>query len=87
MAYPLHEQRGVLTPITSLTSLTPQGARTRARTILGWTPGLRNLVSGTVLPCGCLVGTYETWTRSLITIVDERGRGCGDDHHQANAIL
>jgi hypothetical protein len=33
------------------------------------------------------VGTYETWTRGLITIVDERGRRCRDDHHQANAIL
>jgi hypothetical protein len=59
----------------------------RARTILGWTPGLRNLVSGHVLPCGCLVGTYETWTRGVITIVDARGRRCGDDRHQANAIL
>jgi hypothetical protein len=44
-------------------------------------------VSGAVLPCGCLVGTYETWNRALITIVDERGTVCGDDCHQANAIL
>jgi hypothetical protein len=77
----------LLTPITSLTSLTPQRLRAKARTILGWTPGLRSLVSGAVLPCGCLVGTYETWTQSLITIVDERGTECGDDRHQANAIL
>jgi hypothetical protein len=54
---------------------------------MGWTPGLRNLVSGGVLPCGCLVGTYETWTRRVITIVDERASACGDDRHQANAIL
>jgi hypothetical protein len=40
-----------------------------------------------VLPCGCVVGTYETWSRGLITIVDERGRSCRDDRHQANAIL
>jgi hypothetical protein len=48
---------------------------------------LRNLVSGGVLPCGCLVGTYETWARRVITIVDERGHACHDDRHQANAIL
>jgi hypothetical protein len=34
-----------------------------------------------------MVGTYETWTRRVITIVDERGMNCRDDHHQANAIL
>jgi hypothetical protein len=39
------------------------------------------------MPCGCLVGAYQTWTGGVITIVDEHGSGCRDDRHQANAIL
>lgn len=58
----------------------------KARTILGWTPGLR-IISGGVLPCGCLAGTYETWSKDVVTIVDERGARCPHDLHQINAIL
>lgn len=59
----------------------------KVRTILGWTPGLRNLISGGVLPCGCLAGAYETWTKKVVTIVDERGVNCPYDQHQTNTIL
>jgi len=40
-----------------------------------------------VLPCGCLVGTYETWTKDMVTIVDERGSACPDERHRKDAIL
>ncbi|HET9362613.1 MAG TPA: hypothetical protein VFO58_22840 [Vicinamibacterales bacterium] len=57
------------------------------RTILGWTPGLRTLVSSGVLPCGCLAGTYETWTKQVVTIVDEKSSTCPHADHDKNAIL
>jgi hypothetical protein len=33
----------------------------KLRTFFGWSPGLRIGLAGRVLPCGCLVGSYETW--------------------------
>jgi hypothetical protein len=78
----------VFTSITSFASSTPHArVPAKARTILGWTPGLRHLVSGSVLSCGCLAGTYETWTGEAVTIVDARGSACRDDRHQTDAIL
>ena len=57
-----------------------------APTILGWTPGLRSLVSGRRLPCGCLTGTYLTWRGSLVAIVDAPGDHC-TRHHRENLVL
>jgi hypothetical protein len=62
-------------------------AGTTALTILGWTPGLHSLISGRQLPCGCLVGTYETWGRDVVMIVDAHSDACHDEHHEPNAIL
>jgi hypothetical protein len=56
----------------------------KARTIGGWTPGLRELVDGELLPCGCLVGIYETWARQVVKIIDARGPAC---RHAANGII
>jgi len=44
-------------------------------TLFGWTPGLRQIVAGRVLDCGCLAGLYETCVvrRRLST-----GRGSRD---------
>jgi hypothetical protein len=55
-------------------------------TFLGWTPGLRSLVSGRVLPCGCLVGIYEARGGYLVEILDARGDGCTDRTHICNAV-
>ena len=57
-----------------------------ARTIFGWTPGLRYLVEGRVLACGCVVGLYETWDRSLVEIVDSAVDPC-DVGHEINHVL
>lgn len=89
---------GFLTFLTSLTSLTTALTtasvvltsahdRSKARSLMGWTPGLRSLVSGRVLPCGCVAGVYETWTRSLVTILDERGPDCDVAGHAVHEIL
>ena len=56
-----------------------------APTILGWTPGLRSLVNGRRLACGCLTGTYLTWRGSLVAIVDDRVDCC--TRHRENLIL
>lgn len=57
-----------------------------APTFFGWTPGLRHLVSGRLLACGCLVGLYETWDRSFVEIVDSIVEPCGVGH-DVNHIL
>lgn len=58
----------------------------KARTILGWTPGLRTLVGGRVLPCGCLTGIYNTWTGDVVAIVDAPSDACPHAHCE-HAIL
>jgi hypothetical protein len=57
-----------------------------AWTIFGWTPGLRYLVEGRVLACGCVVGLYEMWDRSLVEMVDSAVDTC-DVGHDVNQVL
>jgi len=47
---------------------------------------LRGL-GGRVLPCGCLVGVYETYNGSVVSTVDARGPECGVADHQLHRIL
>ena len=56
-------------------------------TIFGWSPGIRTLISGSVLRCGCLTGTYQTRRGDTIVLVDARGQACPSAHHRPNAIL
>ena len=56
-------------------------------TLLGWTPGLKSLVGGKVLVCGCLVGTYRTWRDETVAIVDARAGGCTHARHRQHAVL
>ncbi len=60
---------------------------TYVRSILGWTPGLRTLLRGSVLPCGCLTGQYETWRGSVVCIVDSADPRCSAPGHDTNAVL
>ena len=77
----------LLTFLTFLTFTSSERRGRSARTILGWTPGVRQLVRGGLLPCGCLVGIYDTWRREIVTIVDGRGDQCPHDRHQENAVI
>lgn len=39
------------------------------------------------LPCGCLIGIYETYDSKTIAIVDARGSGCMDGSHRVDAAV
>jgi hypothetical protein len=34
------------------------------------------------LPCGCVVGVYETYDGRVVSIVDVRGEQCEDTRHE-----
>jgi hypothetical protein len=39
------------------------------------------------LPCGCLVGFYETYANETVAIVDARGAGCANSQHRVDSSL
>ena len=55
-------------------------------------PELRSLVSpnmrflrglaGRVLPCGCLVGVYETYSGGVVATIDACGPACAEPQHR-----
>lgn len=47
---------------------------------------LRGL-SGQMLPCGCLVGVYETYDGQVLAMVDVVGTTCGVAQHVRHATL
>jgi hypothetical protein len=47
---------------------------------------LRGL-AGKVLPCGCLIGVYETYEGGVIATIDARGAACSDPQHHLHALL
>lgn len=55
-------------------------AGARARTLGGWTPGLRELLAGRSLRCGCLAGIYRTTLGETVAIVDDASPQCPQQH-------
>ena len=47
---------------------------------------LRGL-SGRVLPCGCLVGLYETYEGDVVATIDVRGKSCQSPDHRLHATI
>jgi len=43
---------------------------------------LRGL-SSRLLPCGCLVGVYETYEGEIVTILDAKAPSCADPTHES----
>lgn len=37
------------------------------------------------LPCGCLVGVYETYASQTVAIVDAKGSDCPDRQHRVDS--
>src|SRR5688572_33508746 len=56
-------------------------------TLFGWTPGLRQIVAGRVLECGCLAALYETWNGEFVEILDGPSDCCRHSHHNVNFVL
>ena len=44
-------------------------------------------LGGRMLPCGCLVGTYETYDGRVVTTVDVQSPSCGNPAHRPNQPL
>jgi len=40
-----------------------------------------------LLPCGCFVGLYETYSGPTVQIVEERGASCSDARHEPGAQI
>ena len=39
------------------------------------------------LPCGCLIGFYETYARETVAIVDAKGITCDDERHRVDSNI
>lgn len=70
-----------------LTFVTFRGRQARLRTFLGWTPGVRILVSSRLLSCGCLVGVYDTWSGWVVAVIDAPSESCRHEGHAADRVL
>ena len=35
-----------------------------------------------LLPCGCVVGVYETYENEIVAVVDSRSENCPHDEHR-----
>jgi hypothetical protein len=47
---------------------------------------LRGL-SSRFLPCGCLVGVYETYDSVIVSILDARSSSCLEARHQVGKVV
>jgi hypothetical protein len=43
------------------------------------------VVNGRTLPCGCLIGIYETYGAEIVAIVDAKGSDCTNVAHQVDS--
>ena len=55
--------------------------------LFGWTPSLRRMLRGRVLPCGCSVGVYETRSGEIVQIVDAQSSSCEYAAHSVDSVL
>jgi len=58
----------------------------RAPSIGSWTPGVRALIRGRTLRCGCLAGLYETSSGQCVEMIDAVDGGCSGEHF-VNCVL
>ena len=40
-----------------------------------------------LLPCGCLIGLYETYRGQTVALVDVKGPSCTEHLHRVNACV
>jgi hypothetical protein len=44
-------------------------------------------VGSRTLPCGCLIGLYETYKGPIVALIDARGSTCSDAAHRVDAAV
>ena len=44
-------------------------------------------VGSRALPCGCLVGFYETYSNETVAVLDAKGASCSDRTHRVDASV
>ena len=81
----IQEARVSLTSLTFLTFHQVRGCR-KARSIFGWTPGLRRVMGSQLLSCGCLVGMYEVWNGEVVAVIDDPAPHC-PMQHEAHLVV
>jgi len=47
---------------------------------------LRGLASK-LLPCGCLLGVYETYDGAIVGLIDAKAAGCTNVSHEGGNVL
>jgi hypothetical protein len=40
-----------------------------------------------VMPCGCLVGVYETYAAQTVALIDAKGSDCSNPAHRVDAAV
>jgi hypothetical protein len=50
-------------------------------------PRILRGLSSRVLPCGCLLGIYETYEGAVIGLVDLKGANCEDRSHDGGNVI
>jgi hypothetical protein len=45
------------------------------------------MLAGSVLSCGCAVGSYERWDGSVVQVVERRSETCTEPAHQPGFLL
>jgi hypothetical protein len=40
-----------------------------------------------VMPCGCLVGVYETYAAQTVAVIDAKGLDCSNQAHGVDAAV
>jgi hypothetical protein len=54
--------------------------------VLEWLQ-IAHCLEGTQLPCGCVAGTYQTWSGIVLTIVDAPGAECPHAAHREHWVI
>lgn len=55
--------------------------------ILGGAMKILRGLGGRALPCGCLVGVYETYANQTVAIIDAKGSDCQDCQHGVDSRI
>ena len=64
-------------------------ARLNPRLLSLVSPSMRFLrgLAGRVLPCGCLIGVYETYGGVVVATIDARSPDCSHPNHRLHEVL